>query len=73
MSKTRSGKLWTTAIITGIWQQWDVLWKLRNGVIFGHAKESRRKAQQELAETKIRCVYDLRQHMLPRDRDYCRG
>jgi hypothetical protein len=70
MSKTRSGKLWTTAIITGIWQQWEILWKLRNGVIFGHDEESRRKAQRELAEAKIRRVYELRQHMLPRDRDY---
>ena len=70
LSKTRSGKLWTTAIITGIWQQWDILWKLRNGVIFGNDEESRHKAQRELAETKIRRVYELRPHMLPRDRDY---
>ena len=68
-SKTRSGKLWTTAIITGIWLQWDILWKLRNGVIFGHDEESRRKAERDLAETKIRRVYEQRPHMLHSDRE----
>jgi hypothetical protein len=34
--KTQSGTLWTANIITAIWALFEVIWKLRNEVIYDH-------------------------------------
>ena len=67
-SKTRSGTLWTTNIITAIWAQFEVIWKLRNEVIHGHDSHSRGLIRRQTAEFQLKSIYDRRAEYLPRDR-----
>jgi hypothetical protein len=69
LGKTRSGHLWTTAIITVIWAEWRKMWKMRNGIIHGHDTESRAKIQRLEAERNLHSVYTNRNNMLPSTRE----
>jgi len=68
LGKTRSGTLWTTAIISAIWKEWDVLWKTRNDDVHGRDATSRARIERESTHKKIRSLYDLKGLMQPNDR-----
>jgi hypothetical protein len=40
-TKKKTGQLWATQIITGIWDGWTLVWTIRNKVIHGHDRASR--------------------------------
>jgi len=67
--KTRTGRLWTTTIITAVWKQWDIVWKLRNGVIHGQDSTSRAIILRQKAEWQIKTIYDNRELYLPKDQE----
>jgi hypothetical protein len=65
-----SGSLWAATILTSIWDEWHLVWTVRNGVIHGHDQASRQRTQRSEAETEIRAIYDARDLLLPADRDH---
>jgi len=69
-SKSRSGKLWSTTVITCLWKQWLEVWTSRNDIIHGHDETTRRLVLRNKAEWQIRKVYKNRELYLPRDRDF---
>jgi hypothetical protein len=69
-SDTRSGVLWTTNIITAVWQQFDIVWKLRNEVIHGNDTSTRNQVRQEKASNQVRRIYAHSAQYLLSDRDH---
>lgn len=69
-SKTSTGLLWTTRIITILWKQFDAVWEMRNLVIHGHDQSTQANIKRAKAQNRVRRIYLQRQNMLPRDRDF---
>jgi hypothetical protein len=65
-----TGLLWAASLLTSIWDEWHLVWTIRNGVIHGHDVTSRQRIQRSNAETQIRAIYDDRNLLLPADRDH---
>lgn len=70
LSKTSSGVLWTTRVITVIWAQFAIVWESRNSVVHGHDASSRSKIRRDMAQNQVKRIYRQRQNLLPRDRDF---
>jgi hypothetical protein len=69
-TKKQTGQLWATHILTSIWDEWHVLWTIRNEVIHGHDQASRQRTQRREAELDIRAIYNQRNLLLPVDQDH---
>jgi hypothetical protein len=69
-SKKNSGLLWVTHMLTSIWDEWNIVWTIRNEVIHGHDQASRQQIQRTEVETEIRAIYDKRHLLLPADQDH---
>lgn len=69
-SKTSSGTLWMTSMLTAIWAQFDIIWKIRNGVVHGHDEVSRERVRRARAEFQLRHIYSKRMEYLPGDRKF---
>jgi hypothetical protein len=67
-SKTRTGSLWTTSIITSIWSQFEIVWELRNGVIHGNDNHNRNMIRRQTAVHQLNAIYNLCDELLPSDR-----
>jgi hypothetical protein len=67
LSKYKSGKLWTTNIITALWSQFELVWQIRNKVIHGHDDHTRNQARRHKAEHQIRTIYSKQDQLLPSD------
>jgi hypothetical protein len=65
-----SGLLWATSILTSIWDEWHLVWTIRNEVIHGHDTISRQRIQRSKVETAIRAIYEDRDLLLPADQDH---
>lgn len=65
-----TGLLWAASLLTSIWDEWHLIWTIRNGVIHGHDAISRQRIQRSNVETEIRAIYDDRHLLLPADRDH---
>jgi hypothetical protein len=65
-----SGLLWATSILTSIWDEWHLVWTIRNEVIHGHDTISRQRIQRSNVETAIRAIYEDRDLLLPADQDH---
>ncbi len=53
------------AIITVIWEQWYVLWKLWNEAVHGKDAAARATAEKREASRRLTVIYDQRNHMEP--------
>jgi hypothetical protein len=57
-------------ICSRIWEEWTLIWTIRNQVIHGHNQTSRLNIQRFEAETELRAIYDDRELLLPADQDH---
>ncbi len=64
-TKHSSGQKWQVAIITVIWEQWYMLWKLRNEDVHGKDAASRAIAETQEVSRNLTAIYDQRNHMEP--------
>ena len=62
----RSGRKWQIQLITHIWQQWIILWKLRNAELHGRDNATKSMAIRREMERELHEVYDHRHHYEPR-------
>jgi hypothetical protein len=69
-SNTKSGVLWTTAVITVLWKHFEIVWKIRNDVIHGHDVSTRNQIQRTKAHNQVKRIYNQRDNFLPRDRNF---
>ena len=69
-NKKTTGLLWTTTILSKIWEEWTSIWNIRNQVIHGHDQTSHLNIQRLEAETELRAIYDERELLLPADQDH---
>jgi hypothetical protein len=69
-NKKTTGQLWATNILSSIWEEWHLVWTIRNAVIHGHDQTSRNRIQQIEAEVEIRAIYNNRELLLPADQDH---
>ena len=68
--KKTTGLLWATTISSKIWEEWTLIWTIRNQVIHGHDLTSRLNKQRLEAETELHAIYDNRKLLLPADQDH---
>jgi hypothetical protein len=52
-NKKTTGQLWATNIISCVWEEWHLVWMIRNEVIHGHDQTSRNCIQRTEAELEI--------------------
>ena len=64
-NKRRTGQRWQTAIIGELWNQWFMLWEMRNSDLHGATESSRARAEREEVERSFREIYDMREQMEP--------
>jgi hypothetical protein len=69
-NKKTTGQLWATSILSSIWEEWHLVWTIRNTVINGHDQTSRNCIQQTEAELEILAIYNNPDLLLPADQDH---
>jgi hypothetical protein len=69
-NKKTTGLLWAMSILSKIWEEWTLIWTIRNQVIHGHDQTSRLNIQCLEAETELCAIYDDRKLLLPADQDH---
>jgi hypothetical protein len=57
-------------ILSKIWEEWTLIWTIRNQVIRGHDQTSRLNIQRLEAKTEPRALYDDRKLLLPANQDH---
>lgn len=60
---------WQVGLIRKIWDQWYVLWSLRNQDLHGHDTRSRQKAETLETRRQLQRIYSQRQMMEPQVQD----
>ena len=65
----RNGSTWTTEIITTIWEQWAIIWTMKNADIHGHDEKTRSQQLDRLVRQRLEMIYDKKMQMEPRIRD----
>jgi hypothetical protein len=68
--KNKTGHSWQVAIITVLWEQWYILWKLRNEDVHGKDTVSRAIADKREVARGLSRIYDQRNHMEPSMQDH---
>ncbi|KAI2506424.1 hypothetical protein MHU86_8050 [Fragilaria crotonensis] len=64
-TKRLTGARWQVAIISTLWQQWFLLWEVRNKALHGDDARSRAQADRKMVERTLTDIYDLRNQMEP--------
>ena len=65
-TKRQTGQRWQIAIIGAIWQQWFLLWELRNSKdLHGADAHSKALAEQRIVDHMLIDIYDFRNQMEP--------
>ena len=64
-TKRQTGQRWQIAIIGTIWQQWFLLWELRNKDLHGADARSKALAEQRVVDRMLIDIYDFRNQMEP--------
>ena len=64
-TKRLTGQRWQTVIIGVVWEQWYLVWRLRNGDLHGVTETARSRAITTEAHRDLRDLYDQRNHMEP--------
>jgi hypothetical protein len=63
--KRLTGQRWQTVIIGVVWEQWYLVWRLRNGDLHGATETERSRAITTEAHRDLRDLYNQRNHMEP--------
>jgi hypothetical protein len=61
----KNGSQWQVKLIVLMWDQWRLLWSLRNSDVHGKDSESRVRAARAAMARDLQEVYDQRQHLEP--------
>jgi hypothetical protein len=69
-SAKNTGLLWAASLLTSLWDEWHLVWTIRNEVIHGHDESSRQRKQRASAEKELRAIYEDRELLLPADQDH---
>jgi hypothetical protein len=65
----RSSSTWTTEIITTVWEQWALVWTMRNADIHGHNEDTRSRQRDRLNRQRLETIYEKKMQMEPSIRD----
>jgi hypothetical protein len=65
----RTGKNWTTEIITELWAQWALVRAMRNAELHGHDEATRLQQRTLLDRQRLEALYAKRMDVEPRIRD----
>jgi hypothetical protein len=57
-NKKTTSLLWATIILSKIWEEWTLIWTIRNQVIHGHDQTSHLNIQHLEAKTELRALYN---------------
>ena len=63
--RRRDGSQWQVKLIVLMWDQWRLLWSLRNSDVHGKDSATRARAERAATARDLREVYDQRQHLEP--------
>jgi hypothetical protein len=63
--KKKTGLKWQNGLINLIWDQWYVLWKIRNADIHGHDTTTQAIAERREATQQLAAIYEMREHLEP--------
>ena len=66
---TRSSSTWTTEIITTVWEQWAIVWTMRNADLHGHNEDTRSRQRDRLNRQRLETIYEKKMQMEPSIRD----
>ena len=64
-TKKKSGLIWQTGLITLLWEQWYIVWKIRNEDVHGKDMSSRAAAEKKEVTRQLGEIYDLSNQMEP--------
>jgi hypothetical protein len=64
-ARSRDGSQWQSKLIGLMWDQWRLVWKLRNSEVHGSDSGTRASAARMAMDRELREVYDQRQHLEP--------
>ena len=64
-NKRRDGSQWQVKLIVLMWDQWRLLWSLRNSDVHGKDSVTRARAARAATARELREVYDQRPHLEP--------
>ncbi|KAI2497031.1 hypothetical protein MHU86_793 [Fragilaria crotonensis] len=64
-TKRYTGQRWQIAVIRSIWQQWFLLWALRNKALHGADARLQTQAERRVVERTLTDLYDYRNQMEP--------
>jgi hypothetical protein len=64
-NKRQTGQRWQIAIISTLWQQWFLLWEMRNKELHGADSRSQAQAERRVVERTLIDIYDIRNQMEP--------
>ena len=63
--KRLTGQRWQTTIIGVLWEQWYLVWALRNGELHGATETAKSRAITTEVHRELRDLYDQRNQMEP--------
>jgi hypothetical protein len=64
-TKRYTGQRWQIAVISSIWQQWFLLWALRNKALHGADARLQMQAERRVVKRTLSDLYDYRNQMEP--------
>ena len=64
-TKRQTGQCWQITVISSVWQQWFLLWALRNQALHGADVRSHAQAERRVVERTLIDLYDIRHQMEP--------
>ena len=64
-NKRRDGSQWQVKLMGVLWDQWRIVWRMRNEAVHGHDAATRASAERAATDRELREVYDQRQHLEP--------
>ena len=64
-TKKKSGLIWQTGLISLLWEQWYIVWKIRNEDVHGKDMSSRAAAEKKEVTRQLGEIYDLSNQMEP--------
>ena len=63
--RARNGTQWTGDIIVTLWDQWHIVWTMRNTVIHGHDQDTRARQIRKNDLQRLQSIYDQKHMMEP--------
>ena len=72
-TKLMTGDKWLPNIIGAVWEGWYLIWEQRNRDLHGFDEQSKQAAHRREAERALRDIYEVREQLEPRVRDFIVG